>query len=383
MLKGFISFREGKIPFVVENYHMELFTDDDLLKEFTKEYNFKYNYILEGQCFRNDFQGQKAIFLVGQSIGGTCYLRCYIIYMLAVQNEYDTIGLQSPFLDDIFRYKYNYLDMVRTGINFAVEPKDVYKIPFSMDGYQYELSFRIGHDNRLGLLEDFDKKGESLIPLHTNEIQECYNISMILYRLAMFMMSQADVPFKRIILYKGRQKVGWFYCPVVSEEAISSCDIPYCEFDVQKYIPKILNNIALDSGNKITQSIPLGHLGNIDTMFSPQRFMEQVMSFEYLFDKLEHQKAQDTRFSLKKELTFSLNLFPELLTNARLSVDEISEEIKETRRIIAHGYAYFYNFKNDSKMKYLILLLDKLIRYMSLLWIGFSKEDIRLTHWMV
>ena len=75
MLKGFISFGEGKIPFVVEDYRMELFTDDDLLKEFTKEYNFKHNYILEGQCFSNNFQGQKTIFMVEQSIGGTCYLR--------------------------------------------------------------------------------------------------------------------------------------------------------------------------------------------------------------------------------------------------------------------------------------------------------------------
>lgn len=382
MLKGFISFREGKISFVVENYSMELFTDDDLLNEFTREYNFKHNYILKGQCFSNGFQGQKTIFLVEQSVGNTCYLRCYIIYMLAMQDEYDTIGLQSPFLDDIFRYKYNYIDMVRAGINLAVEPKDIYQIPFSMNGWQYELSFRIGHDNRLGLLEDLDKKGELLIPLHTNEIQECYNVSIILYRLAMFMMSLAEVPFKLITLYKSGQKVGWFFCPLVSEEAISSGDILYCEFDVLKYVPNILKNIALDSGNKITQSIPLGHLGNIDTMFSPQRFMEQIIAFEYLFDKLEHQKAQDTRFSLKKELIYSLNLFPELLANTRLSADDISEEIKETRRTIAHGYAYFYNFKDDSKMKYLILLLDKLIRNMSLLWIGFSKEDIRLVHWM-
>lgn len=101
------------------------------------------------------------------------------------------------------------------------------------------------------------------------------------------------------------------------------------------------------------------------------------MSGGYLFDKLEHQKAQDTRFSVKKELIYSLSLFPELLKNARLSIDDISEEIKETRRTIAHGYAYFYKFKDDSKMKYLILLLDKLIKNMSLLWIGFSKEDIR------
>ena len=51
MVKGFISFRNGKIPFVIENYRMELFTDDSLLDDFCKEYNFKENYILHGQCF--------------------------------------------------------------------------------------------------------------------------------------------------------------------------------------------------------------------------------------------------------------------------------------------------------------------------------------------
>jgi len=376
MVKGFIFFGKGKIPFVMENYCMELFTDDDLLKDYIKEYNFKEDYILEGECFFNGFQGQKTTFLVERSMGSICYLRCYKINMLTVQDGYDTIGLQSSFLDDIFRYKYNYIDMVRAGINLAVEPKDIYKVPFSMDNCQYELSFRIGHDNRLGLLEDFDKKGELLIPLYTNQIQECYNISTVLYRLAMFMTSEAEVPFKKITLYKKGKKVGWFYCSFVVEDAISVYDVSYCEFDVLKYIPKILNNIALDSGNRITKSIPLGHLGNMDTMFSPQRFMEQVMAFEYLFDKLEHQKAQDSQFSLKKELIYSFNLFPELIGNERLSAEDISQKIKEIRRTIAHGYAYYYDFKNDIETKHLMLLLDKLIRNMSLFWIGFSKDDI-------
>lgn len=376
MVKGFIFFGKGKIPFVMENYRMELFTDDEILKDFTKEYNFKEDYILEGECFTNGFQGQKTTFLIERSMGSVCYLRCYMINMLTVQDGYDTIGLQSFFLDDIFRYKYNYIDMVRAGINLAVKPKDIYKVPFSMDNRQYELSFCIGHDNRLGLVEDFDKKGELLIPLYTNKIQECYSISMVLYRLAMFMTSEAEVPFNQITLYKNRKKVGWFYCSLVSEDAISVHDISYCEFDVLKYIPKILNNVALDSGNKITRSIPLGHLGNTDTLFSPQRFMEQVMAFEYLFDKLEHQKAQNPRFSLKEELIYSFNLFPELLKNERLSVDDISDKIKEIRRTIAHGYMYYYDFKNNIEAKRLMLLLDRLIRNMSLLWIGFSKEDI-------
>lgn len=79
---------------------------------------------------------------------------------------------------------------------------------------------------------------------------------------------------------------------------------------------------------------------------------------------------------------YSLNLFPKLLAGTGLSADDISERIKETRRIIVHGYEYFYDFKDNSEMKYLIILFDKLIRNMSLLWIGFSKEDIDSVHLM-
>lgn len=377
MVKGFVFFKNGRIPFVIENYRMQLFTDDSLLSDFTKEYNFKDNYILRGQSFGDGYHGQKATFLVEYSIGNTCYLRCYIIKMFASDDEYDTIGLQSPFLDDVFRYKYEYLNMVRAGINLAVEPKDAYKIPFSMNDRQYELAFRIGHDNRLGLLEDFDRKGELLLLLHTDDIQECYDISVVLYRLAMFMTSRAEVPFKQITLYKGLSKVGWFYCPLITEDAVSLDDGHFHRLDVMKYIPKILNNIALDSGNKITKSIPLGHLGNSDSMYSPQRFMEQVMTFEYLFDKLDHKKAQDSRFPLKKELEYMFNAFPQLLSHTNLSPEQVSDQIKEIRRTIAHGYAYYYDFKNDHKAQYLLYLLDELIKKMSLKWIGFSEEDIR------
>ena len=111
-------------------------------------------------------------------------------------------------------------------------------------------------------------------------------------------------------------------------------------------------------------------------MFSPQRFVEQIMSFEYLFDKLEHKKAQDSSYSLKKELIFAFDLFPELLTGTNKSVETISEEIKELRRTVIHGYAYYYDLKSDSKAKYYIFLLDKLVKKMSLKWIGFSEVEI-------
>lgn len=309
-------------------------------------------------------------------MGGTCYLRCYIINMFDKDEEYDTIGLQSPFLDDVFRYEYEYLDMIRTGINLGIKPKDAYKVPFCMNDRDYELAFRIGHNNRLGLLEDLDRKGELILALHTNEIQECYDITMVLYRLAMFMTSHSEVPFKQITLYKDGLKSGWFYCPLISENPVSGQGGFFHDLDVMKYIPKILNNIALDSGNKITKSIPLGHLGNYDTTFSPQRFMEQIMAFEYLFDKLDHKNAQNTGFPLKRELECMFNEFPLLLSRTKQSAAEISEQIKEIRRTISHGYAYYYDFKNDAKTKYYIILLDKLIRNMSLKWIGFSKDDI-------
>lgn len=257
MVKGFIFFRDGKIPFVIENYRMELFTDDSLLDDFCKEYNFKENYILHGQCFDIGIRGRKATFLVENSMGSTCYLRCYTINMFDKDEEYDSIGLQSPSLDEVFRYEYEYIDMVRAGINLAIEPKVVYKVPFGMNDQKYELEFRIGHDNRLGLLEDLDRKCELILPLHTNEIQECYDITNVLHRLAMFMTSNAEVPFKRITLYKQGLKAGWFYCSLISEDIVGGHGGFFHEFDVMKYIPKILNNIALDYGNKITQSIPL------------------------------------------------------------------------------------------------------------------------------
>lgn len=376
MINGFIGFKEARIPFVMENYRMELFTDDDILKDFSKEYNFKKDYLLHGQYFADGIQGQTATFFVDYSLGNTCYLRCYIIGMLTSDGCYDSIGFQSPFLDDVFRYKYEYLDLAREGVNLALEPKVVYTIPFSMDHNCYELKYRIGQDNRLGILEDFDKKGELVLPLHTNDIQECYDLSVVLYRLAMFMNSDPEVPFRQITLYKGGLKEGWFYCPLVSENAKSWYDGLFHDFDIMKYIPRILSNIAIDSGNSITRSVPLGHLGNNNTMFSPQRFLEQVMSFEYLFDKLEPKKAKNRKFPLKAELQYMFDEFPQLLQKTRWSSDEASEIIKETRRQITHGHAYFYDFRDESDIQRLIILLDKLINNMSLLWIGFSKQEI-------
>lgn len=246
MTKGFILYQSGRLPFVIDNYIMELFTDDNLLSDFTKEYNFKKNYILTGQCFTLGCQSQKITISVEHSVGSTCYLSCYLIDSISSKGGYDTIGVQSSFFDDIFKYKYNYLDFAKNGANLSIDFKEVYKVPFKMENKQYELTFRIGHNGQLGLLEDFDKKGEVLIPLTSGEIQECYSISIVLQRFAMFMISRSDISFKRIILYNKGLIAGWFYCNLISEERSSAYDVRFYEFDVMKYAPKILTNIALD-----------------------------------------------------------------------------------------------------------------------------------------
>jgi len=378
MIKGFISYKSSKIAFVIENFRMELFSENNnLLDSFINEYRLEQEFILYGRYFGIGMQGQKITFFVEYILGSTCYLRCYLINSIGSDSIFDTIGFQSLFLDDVFRYKYNYIDKSRAGENLSVKSQSVYKFNFSMNNRQYGLEYRIGQDTRLGLLEDFDKRGELLVSLHTNEIQEYNDITIVLYRFAMFMISRADVPFKEIILYKNGIKNGWFYCPLVCESASSFKEVAFGDFDVMKYIPKILNNISLDAGNEIKNSIPLGHLKNHELLFSPQRFIEQVISFEYLFDKLDRKRARSHGVTLKEELKIMFDKFPQLLNNTNITSEMASEKIKEIRRVITHGYSYYYGFMNDSKLQFLIIRFDELILKMSLTWIGFTDEEIK------
>lgn len=378
MVKGFIDFRDGRIPFVIENYRMELFTDDNLLKDFAKEFNRRSNYVLSGQYFgMGGFQPNGITVLVDYSMGDTCYLLCYLLEGIGSEGYFDTIRFQSNSLDGIFKYRYNYLDIVRGGTNLAIAPKEVYKVPFHLEDNEYELIFRIGHNERLGLLDDLEKKGEVIVPLSSGNIQEYYTLTRVLQRFAAFMVSQFDAPFQKITLYRNELVEGWFYCKLVSENAVSSgFDVLFYEFDVMKYVPKILNNIALDSGSKITKSVPLGHLAHASFPFTPQRFIEQVTAFEYLFEKLNPENAKDRNFPLKKELKYMFDSFSKILSNSKKSSEDVSQDIKEVRRSITHGYAYYYDFGIDSDLQYMIIQLDKLIKAMSLKWIGFSLDDI-------
>ena len=100
------------------------------------------------------------------------------------------------------------------------------------------------------------------------------------------------------------------------------------------------------------------------------------MAFEYLFEKLEPKKAKSKSWTLKRELVFMFDLFPEILEKSTLNTQMVSEEIKKTRIDIVHGYAYYYDFASDNKLQYIIIQFDRLIKVMSLMWVGFSNEEI-------
>lgn len=186
-----------------------------------------------------------------------------------------------------------------------------------------------------------------------------------------------DVYFRRITFTDGVRPAAFFYCKSVSEKSSGGMDVFYHDFNVMKYVPKIIENLAKELGNRITESVTLGHIENYESMFTPQRFIEQIMAFEYLFEKLEPEKAKQRNFHLIDELELMLGVFPDVIAGVRKSARKIADEIKNLRVDIVHGHAYYYDFANDHNIQYYMLMLDKLIERMNLKLVGFNDEEIK------
>jgi hypothetical protein len=376
MFKGIIDYQNGKIPFIIDNYQMNLFSEKELVTLFVKEHNFKTNYILTGQCFDIGNTPRDITLLVEKSMGSTCYITCFIVNNLSSDKKIDSINFESRLLDSIFRYKYHYLDLSRAGVNLAAEQTEIYSIPFNICRSTYELKYLIGQNHRMGLLESFRMRGKTSILLQTAQIEECYRVTLLMNRFSKFITSTADVSFERITLSANGFAAANFYCKCVSNNSAVDLDVLFCEFPVMKYTARILDNLAFELDSKITKSIPLGHLTNYDNRYTPHRFIEQVTAFEYLFEKLEPEKAKSSKFSLKTELKLMFDAFPEILNGVRINSDEIANRIKELRRNIVHGYAYYYDFNNDSNIQFCIIKIADLIQRMSLKLIGFDNYEI-------
>lgn len=375
VFKGFIFFREAHIPFVIEEYTMELFTDDPIISEFTKEYNHKSDYVLTGQCYSYLGMPTAITILVNYSMGTTCYLTSFLFCKFGNVGEYDRIGFQSCLIDSVFQYTYNFIDGARNGINYSSGPVDVYTFSVPVDGKDLEFKYIIGPNNRIGIAEDYGKKGELLISPCSGDIFECTRLMRLVDRFLQFTSGFSDTKFKYIILYKGEMPSAYFYCNRVDSSERSDFDIFFHEFDVMKYCPKILENLALDLGEVITRSIPVGHLVDKSLPYSPHRLVEQVFSFEYIFEKIYPKKAKE--MSLKNELKMMFDKYPTILSQSQYDSETAAEEIKTMRVDITHGYKYFYNFNTDRRIQLLMIMLDKLIERMSLQYIGFENKDIQ------
>ena len=373
--KGFIFFHETKIPFVIEEYKMELFTDDPIIYNFTKEYNFKSDYVLSGQCYWYAGLPSKVYILVSYSIGTTCYLTSFLFCKFGDIGEYEKIGFQSSTLDSIFQYTHKLINGTRDGVNYSIAPVDIYKFTIPINEKCMEFRYAIGHNNRLGIIEDFTKKGELIVSPCPNDIVECTRLMRLVDRFSQFTVGYSDIKFKCIVLYKEDFPSAYLFCNRVDSEEQSAFDGMFFEFDAAKYCPRILENMALDMDNTISKSIPIGHLSGKTLPYSPHRLIEQVFSFEYLFDKIHHCEVQS--MSLKNELKMMFDLYPEILTHPQLTSEKAAEEIKTIRVNITHGYKYYYNFDSDRRIQLLMIMLDKLIERMSLQHIGFERDDIQ------
>lgn len=363
--------------FSIQDYRMDLFTDDSILNAFIEEYNFRTDYVLTGECFDSGSISRKIILNVERTMGSTCYLNCFLINQIGYDSRFDSVTFKSDLLDCIFQYKYNYLDIARSGTNLSAETKEVYRIPFSIDNKYYELKYIIGHQQQLGLLESFEMSGKAVVSLNSTDIRECYKIVILLERFMKFISNSSDVYFRRITFTDGVRPAAFFYCKSVSEKSSGGMDVFYHDFNVMKYVPKIIENLAKELGNRITESVTLGHIENYESMFTPQRFIEQIMAFEYLFEKLEPEKAKQRNFHLIDELELMLGVFPDVIAGVRKSTRKIADEIKNLRVDIVHGHAYYYDFANDHNIQYYMLMLDKLIERMNLKLVGFNDEEIK------
>lgn len=376
MVKGLIDYNGGKIPFVIQNYEMTLFAEEDLVTKFSQEYNHQENYLLAGQYYAMGNVASGITLMVESSIGNTCYLKYFILYKFYTDEKPDAIRIESNALDGIFQYKHKYIDLARDGVNLSAELTNVYSIPFKMQDLSYQLCYSVGQDQRKGLADNFRMTGKIFVNLNMEDLSECVRIVTLLKRFAMFMTSNPDIDFSRITLMSSKRPIGFIYCKDVSEKTATGYDTLFYEFPVMKYVPKILDNLALELEDKITESIPLGHVENFESSYTPQRFLELINSFEYLFEKLEPQKSKDRRFTLQMELEFMFNSFLNILDYSQLDARELSSSIKSLRVDIVHGKAYYYNFKNNQNIKHSILLLADLVQRMSLKHIQFSDKEI-------
>lgn len=375
VFNGFIHYKNSKIPFVINKFQMDLFSDKSALAEFMKEYSFKSQYILKGERFINGTYSTEILMLVDHSVGSQCFLSFYIIANTQEKLEYDTLNFQSTILDNVFQYKYKFIELSKSGENLSSSQKEIYKIPFNLRNCQYDMSFKIGQKINLGLLEDFSRHGELSIKTKEISISECAEIIILTERFLKFLTRYSNITFEKIYLTRKGINVANLYCPFIGKNDYDF-DIAYQNFNIAFYGTKLLNNLGLELTNSIENSIPLGHIGDYKSSFLPQRFIQQIMSFEYIFEKIN--PKSNKCLQKKLEESFSEFLYVISINADKNNLKSLTTNMKKLRVDITHGYRYFYDFDFADKTKLYFSYLDYLIECMSLKYLGFSKDEIEM-----
>lgn len=100
MLKGFILYKDNKIPFVIDGFRVELFSDNSCLSEFIKEYRSESDFKLNGECVGPYTNIRPITLYVERILADTLYLHCYIIKMSSDSPQPNTIGFDDEEIND-------------------------------------------------------------------------------------------------------------------------------------------------------------------------------------------------------------------------------------------------------------------------------------------
>lgn len=381
MKKGFINFNDTKIPFILDKeYKLELFGEPHILSSFSKTYNFKKDYVLSGQCIDNGYMEREIILTVKYSISNICYINSYAIANSNKKLCFDEIIFSSKMINDIFQFNYNARQLSEKGVDLTKTLTTIYSDTFLIGDTKYDLKYSIGGRKIWPFpLDRMKINGELSISSLKSDILECSKICILIERFIKFMCAYADIIIDKIILMSNNFPIGHLYFNFKNKTDYHSDEIFFLETTPQSYCSKILDNLSLNLSNNISVSIPLGHIRNNTNKQSPQRFIEQIFSFEYIYAKLNPgEKSKRKQKSLEEKLKKYFDEYNDIINLKTFSAKKnYPNLIKELRRQITHGEKYYYEFKEYEEEYTYMIILDSLIEAMSLSYMGFTHTEIK------
>lgn len=378
MHNGFIFFNNIKIPFAIDsdNIHMQVFSDNESdIKSFLNSYAHKQDFVLKGNVF-NAFSFKRDIFCFVSSFKGKlAILNSFATLDCLEGKNVDKICFQSSLLDDIFQYKYRFLELARGNVNISNHPVVTEHFDFSFNNEKKTAEFLVGQDSKFGFMNTFKHSGVLEVGFSFSEIDSLFSLVTLVKRYVIFLTSFLNISFSDIFLTKKGLRIGTVFLPLSKNEN-EKLDVLFFGFKNYSFSTKIIENLAIDLGSEIKQSIPLFHMKTEDNFFDPSRFLRQVMSFEYLYKRIEANNHKNKRETLSNKLCCMMRKFPDHFSNCNGKLFCLAKNIADFRNSIFHGGQLFYNREPNDNFGHFFFIMDSLIEKMSLLYLGLNEIDI-------